>query len=164
MRVTPLLLAVAAMGVGPVGTVAAQAVSPAIATALDAANAAFSRAWMAGDSATVIGAYTSDAVLHPPNGSVRVGAEQIRAYWGPIANRKAAGHRLEPGVRRTLGDGVVLEVGRWHSQSMRDGEPQPWATGCYSVIWRRGTDAKWRMEFDTWTGALEAETACRPRE
>lgn len=157
-----LALAVAALAI-PVG-LGGQAVSPTTAAALDAANAAFSRAYVAGDSATVLAAYTRDAVLHPPAGGVLVGAEQVREYWGPIANRRAAGHRLEANLRRHLAPDVVMEIGRWHSQSLRDGEPQPWSTGCYTVIWRRGTDMAWRMEFDTWTGPIQADWACRPRE
>ena len=162
-RIAALCTLVAAL-IAPPGASAAQAGCPGTPNALDAANAAFSRAWVEGDSATVIAAYTDNAVLHPPSGSVRVGIAEVRAFWGGIANRKAAGHRLETGLRRQLAPDVVLEVGRWHSRSIRDGETQPWSTGCYSVLWRRGSDGAWRMEFDTWTGVIESETACRPRE
>lgn len=161
VRLPAAVLLVATLVTPPV---AAQAVAPATAAALDAANAAFSRAYMAGEAETVIAAYTEDAILHPPAGGVLVGAAGVRGYWGPIANRRSAGHRLEANLRRHLAPDVVLEMGRWHSQSLRDGEPQPWSTGCYTVIWRRGTDGGWRLEFDTWTGVIEADWACRPRE
>lgn len=163
MRVT-LLLAALVVVATPIASAAAQSVSPATAAALDAANAAFSRAYVAGDAEEVIAAYTQDAVLHPPAGGVLVGAAKVREYWGPIANRRSAGHRLEANLRRHLAPDVVMEIGRWHSQSLRDGEPQPWSSGCYTVIWRRGADGGWRLEFDTWTGPIEADWACRPRE
>jgi uncharacterized protein (TIGR02246 family) len=164
----PLRLIAAAASLGLLVGIAvpldAQAISSATTDALDAANAAFSRAYVAGDAEAVIGSYTADAVLHPPAGGLLVGAQRVREYWGPIADRPSAGHRLEANLRRHLAPDVVLEVGRWHSQSLRDGEPQPWSTDCYTVIWRRGGDGAWRLEFDTWTGPIEADWACRPRE
>ena len=139
----------------------ANAVASNIAAELDAANTAFSAAWVAGDVDALLDAYTADAIVHPPAGGVLTSREAIRPVWAPITNWQRAGHRLEPTLRRTLASGEVLEMGRWHSSRTVEGQ-SPWLSGCYTVIWRREGRA-WRMAYDSWTAANDASWACRPR-
>jgi ketosteroid isomerase-like protein len=130
---------------------------------LDAANQAFSAAYLRSDSAALADAYTEDAVLHPPAGGVLVGRARIGRYWAPVRTSRS-GHRIEPMLRRDLGDGHVLEVGRWHSRTRSEsGAEGPWLWGCYTVVWKRGADEVWRMHFDGWSAPHEEEWACRPR-
>jgi ketosteroid isomerase-like protein len=137
-------------------------VTAEVASELDAANAAFSAAWTAGDVDALVGSYTQVAVVHPPAGGVLTTREQIRGVWAPIVNWQRVGHRLEPTLRWALEPGLVLEMGRWHSSRTVDGQ-SPWLSGCYTVIWRRGGDGRWRMDYDAWTAANENSWACRPR-
>jgi len=139
----------------------ARPVSANVAAELDAANTAFSAAWIAGDVDALLDAYTEDAIVHPPAGGVLTSREAIRPVWAPITNWQRAGHRLEPTLRRTLASGEVLEMGRWHSSRTVEGQ-SPWLSGCYTVIWRRELRA-WRMAYDSWTAANDASFACRPR-
>lgn len=71
------------------------------ATALDAANAAFSAAWVAGDVDALMDAYTPDAVVHPPAGGVLTLPESIRPVWAAIVEWRRVGHRLEPTLRQS---------------------------------------------------------------
>ncbi|HRP11943.1 MAG TPA: DUF4440 domain-containing protein [Terricaulis sp.] len=142
-------------------TAEAAPVSASIARELDAANSAFSAAWVAGDVDALLDAYTADAIVHPPAGGVLTSREAIRPVWAPIADWQRAGHRLEPTLRRTLASGEVLEMGRWHSSRTVQGQ-SPWLSGCYTVIWRR-EGRHWRMAYDSWTAANDASFACRPR-
>ncbi len=131
--------------------------------ALDAANRAFSAAYLRSDSAALAEAYTEDAVLHPPAGGVLVGRALIGRYWGPTRASRI-GHRIEAMLRHDLGAGHVLEVGRWHSRSLTaEGAEGPWLWGCYTVVWKRGADGRWRMHFDGWSAPHDEEWACRPR-
>jgi ketosteroid isomerase-like protein len=157
-----MLLLAALLAVAP-PSLPADTVDAATARALDAANAAFSRAVVAGDAAVVVAAYHDDAVLHPPAGGVLVGTDRVREFWGGLAPGRNAGHRLEANYRRELAPGVVLEIGRWHSQGMRDGVPGEWTSGCYTVIWRRDDAGAWRLQYDGWTNPIEADWACVPR-
>lgn len=136
-------------------------VAPRVVSELDAANAAFSAAWVAGDVDALLDAYTADAIVHPPAGGVLTSREAIRPVWAPIVNWQRVGHRLEPTLRRALDSGEVLEMGRWHSSRTVEGQ-SPWLSGCYTVIWRREGRA-WRMAYDSWTAANDASWACRPR-
>ena len=138
-------------------------VDDATAGDLDAANAAFSTAWLAGDVDALVAAYAPDAVVHPPAGGVLTTSEQIRGVWAPIANQNRAGHRLEPTLRRRLsGEDEVLEMGRWHSARADAAGDAQWLSGCYTVIWRKD-GVGWRMRYDSWTAPNDASWACRPR-
>lgn len=139
----------------------ARPVAANVVAELDAANVAFSAAWVAGDVDALLDAYTADAIVHPPAGGVLTTREAIRGVWAPILNWQRAGHRLEPALRRTLNSGEVLEMGRWHSRRTVEGQ-SPWLSGCYTVIWRR-SGGVWRMAYDSWTAANDASWACRPR-
>ena len=147
----------------PVVREVADTVPAGIVAQLDAANAAFSRAFVAGDGATMALAYTADAILHPPRGGVITGGNRVTEYWRPVRAGTKLGHRLEPTLRRMLAPDVVLEMGRWHDRPVVAGNNEPpWVSGCYTVIWQRSPDGNWRMSYDGWTGAMEAPTACRP--
>lgn len=156
-----MLLAIALFAASP--PVLTDTISAAIAAQLDAANAAFSRALVAGDGATMALAYTTDAILHPPRGGVITGGTRVAEYWRPVRAGTKLGHRLEPTLRRMLAPDVVLEMGRWHDRPVVAGNTEPpWVSGCYTVIWQRGSDGNWRMSYDGWTNAMEAPAACRP--
>lgn len=137
-------------------------VSAEIASELDAANAAFSAAWEAGNVDAILDSYTEAAVVHPPAGGVLTTRDQIRGVWAPIGRWQRVGHRLEPTLRWAMDEGLILEMGRWHSSRTVDGQ-SPWLSGCYTVIWRRGGDERWRMDYDAWTAPNEHDWACRPR-
>jgi ketosteroid isomerase-like protein len=138
--------------------------SVAVSTAaeLDAANAAFSEAWVAADTDALLAAYTDDAVVHPPAGGVLTTPAHVRALLGPAPSQRRVGHRLEPTLRQTLRGGEVLEMGRWHSARENEAGEAPWSSGCYTVIWRNDA-GRWRMKYDGWTAANDNSWACRPR-
>jgi ketosteroid isomerase-like protein len=139
-------------------------VDEATAAELDAANSAFSAAWVAGDIDTLVAAYPSDAVVHPPAGGVLTTTAQIRNLWAPIVNQSRGGHRLEPTMRQRLeSDDEILEMGRWHTARANEAGEAPWVSGCYTVIWRREGDGHWRMRYDSWTAPNDHDWACRPR-
>lgn len=159
------------LSVGGVSTARAESIWPVVAiwpidfetaAALDEANAAFSAAWVAGDVDTLMSAYTSDAVVHPPAGGVLTSPESIRPVWAGILEWRRVGHRLEPTLRQSLSGGEVLEMGRWHSARTNDAGESPWISGCYTVIWRND-EGRWRIRYDAWTAANDASWACRPR-
>jgi ketosteroid isomerase-like protein len=135
----------------------------ALAERLDAANRAFSAAFVAGDSATMANSYTADAVLYLPTGAVITGDGRVQRFWRPRAGTKL-GHRLEATFRQLLAADVVLEMGRWHDRPNLGSEAKsPWSSGCYTVIWRHGDDGRWRMAYDGWTEPNDDPAMCRPR-
>lgn len=132
-----------------------------VSSALDAANEAFSAAWLAGDVEAILASYDDDAVLHPPAGGVLATPDARQGLWASIGESDRVGHRIESFLRQPLGAGLVLEMGRWHSSVRTDGEA-PWVSGCYTVVWRESATG-WHMKYDGWTAPNDASWACRPR-
>src|SRR5688572_23264893 len=115
------------------------------------AASAFSRALEAGDAATMAAQYTDDATLIPPNGALVTGREAILAFWTPRnPDFRTTRHNLATDRLEVAGD-VAIEVGTWTQEGgAKDAEPTS-SSGRYLVVWRRGADGVWRMQFDSWT-------------
>ena len=145
------------------GADAKAARAQAIDQALDAANQAFSNAWMAGDHAALAAAYGADGVLHPPAGGVLVGRAAIAEFWQrSLRPNNDAHHRLQTTLRQVHGD-QVLELGRWHVERPDEQGQAATSSGCYSLWWQVDEDEQWRIAFDTWTDVRPASWACVPR-
>lgn len=113
-----------------------------------AASTAFSRAYMEGDTAAIRALYTEDAVLLPPERVVR-GREAIGRYFTARPGRRNLAHAMRPDDLRIDGD-VAVDTGIWtNTWQVGDEEPQS-AEGQYLVVWRRGADGRWRIEYDMW--------------
>ena len=156
----PVLAALAVLSAP--ATAQAPDVPPGIVAALDSANVAFSAAYLRGDGAALAASYDGPAVLHPPAGGIVVG-EAKSGFWEGGDPARRFGHRLETTYRRVLAEGLVLEMGRWHSKAGDDAASAEWSSGCYTVIWQRGRDGRWRLTYDGWTAPKPEEWACRVR-
>lgn len=116
--------------------------------AIRAASRAFSDAYVTGDLTTLGELYTEDGLALPPGRAVQ-GREAVRSYFAPGPNRVNLAHAMESERLEVLGD-VATDVGMWtNTWRIGDGDPQT-ATGRYLVVWRRGYDGRWRMQYDMW--------------
>lgn len=109
----------------------------------------FEAAYASGDGAAVAALYTPDAVVLPP-GMARIdGRAGIAEMWQGF---------IDAGVRDLDLETVELEV---HGQTASelgtftltapDGEGgRVEAGGKYVVLWRRGEDGVWRLDWDIW--------------
>ena len=124
--------------------VSAQTASDAIA----AASRAFSEAYMAGDTATIRGLYTDDGMLLPPGRRVE-GRDAIARYFAPGPRRVNTHHAMVSDRLEVTGD-VAVDVGTWYNRWRMDGGAEQEAEGAYLVVWRRGDDGRWRIQYDAW--------------
>lgn len=113
-----------------------------------AASQAFSRAYVAGDTAAIRHLYTPDAVLLPPDGEVR-GRDGIVRYFAPGPRRRQLHHAMISHDLRLFGD-LAVDTGTWTNTVQRAGQPPSEASGRYLVVWRRSGDGRWRIEYDVW--------------
>lgn len=111
-------------------------------------NRAFSAAYIAGDAAGVAALYTEDGILIPPGRTVR-GRGAIQRYFTAPPGRRQVDHRLTTEDLWIEG-ATATEIGTWFSVTEREGEPPDTASERYLLVWRRGTDGRWRMKVDMW--------------
>jgi ketosteroid isomerase-like protein len=137
-------------------------VDAATAATLDAANTAFSAAFMRGDVETILAAYTPDALVQTPEGGVSTSAESLRALWEPVrTSGPTSTHRLQATHRQRLEGGVVMEAGSFEITRRTDAGEQRSSRGCYTLLWRE-TPAGWRILYDTWTPRRDPGPTCAP--
>lgn len=115
--------------------------------AIEAASRAFSRAFVEGDTTTLGELYTEDCVLVPPGRTLRGRAAAVR-WFAPRPGRATLEHAMDSAEIRLDGD-VAFDVGIWR-QVWKRGEDSGENQGQYFVVWRRGSDGKWRIEYDMW--------------
>lgn len=116
--------------------------------AIGAASRAFSAAYVAGDTAAVRELYTFDAVLLPPERDVR-GRDAIVRYFAPAPGRETLAHSMSSDDLR-VSDDSAIDVGTWRNTWRVGEQPVREASGRYLVVWRRGSDGRWRIEYDVW--------------
>lgn len=115
---------------------------------LAAASRAFSDAYERNDVETIKSLYTEDALLLPPGTEVR-GRENAGEYFRWPAGRRQLAHAMKTSRLDVYGN-VAIDVGTWHSTSQR-GDREPVASsGTYLVVWHRGADGRWRIQYDMW--------------
>ena len=117
-------------------------------TQIAAASRSFSEAYVRGDTAAIRALYTVDGVLLPPGREVR-GRDGIARYFAPGPNRVNVTHRMQSSELRLHGD-VAIDVGTWHNTWRIGDAPERSASDRYLVVWRRGDDGRWRIEYDMW--------------
>ena len=123
-------------------------VPAAVAAALDQANAAFSAAYVRGDSAAMAAMSTTDGLLLPPGRRIE-GRAAIARFFTPGGTRRLLAHKLTPENRTVSGD-MVVEVGQFTSTS-QTGEEAPVArSDRYLLVWRRQPNGTWLIQYDMW--------------
>ncbi|MGI9039357.1 MAG: YybH family protein [Gemmatimonadota bacterium] len=116
--------------------------------AIRGAAAAFSAAFEAGDTTALGELYTTDALLLAPNDTVR-GRAAIRRWFAPREGRNPFDHTLTADALEVRGD-VAIDRGWWTQEFRREDGTTNGSSGVYLVIWRRGSDGRWRMSYDMW--------------
>lgn len=133
-----------------------------VSATLDAANAAFSAAYVRGDAEAIIAAYAPDALVQTPEGAVISTPEALRATWAGVASvRPGTTHQLTSTYRLFTGADEVLEAGRYEiSNRTTEGETRS-RRGCYTLVWRR-IEGRWLIAYDTWTPPRDPAPSCEP--
>jgi len=121
--------------------------SAAIEEELDAANRAFSSAYVAGDADGLRAAYLPEALVMPPAGPVVAGADRAAAWFESGGRPGHLGHALYPEYRRIDGE-TAFELGTWYDAWVRSGDTIA-SSGRYVLGWRRD-GGRWRMATDAW--------------
>lgn len=145
--VSVLLLGACQFSSVPDETTSAPAKGDAEAAIREAASS-FSAAFETGDTTTLGELYTTDALLLAPNDTVR-GRPAIRRWFAPRDGRNPFDHTLTADAIEVRGD-IAIDRGWWTQELRREDGTINGSSGVYLVIWRRGSDGRWRMSYDMW--------------
>lgn len=141
--------AVASLACLLLGVQAAPVHGDAVRDAVDAGNAAFVKAFLAGDAKAVSELYTEDGVVMAPGAAPARGRAAIAAFWGG-AMKETRGVRLETATVESHGD-LAFEDGVVHLLGS-DGRE---SSARYVVVWKR-TGGRWLMHRDIWNAGPAA--------
>jgi ketosteroid isomerase-like protein len=122
-------------------------------SAITAANRAFSRAYLAGDTAAIRQMYARDALALPPHGRAVTGARGIAMLFASPRNSRRVHHALYTEKLVPTGAGAV-ELGSWYDrwETGAGDEGAGAATGRYILTWIRDGD-EWQIATDAWVPA-----------
>lgn len=96
------------------------------------------------DAASLAMLYTEDARLMPYNAPMVTGRAGIQSFWQAGFNRGLSRIEKTPVEVQMLGD-TAIETSRY---LVSVGDRQ--VRGKDMLVWRRGTDGKWRIAADIW--------------
>ncbi|WP_417455757.1 YybH family protein [Kordiimonas sp.] len=118
--------------------------------AIQAQAVAFSHAYVAGDTDTLMAIYAPDASIVPTNRPILRGTDNIRAYWAPHDGAKwhPVDHKTTTTELTIHGD-VATDIGYFEGVSAdMEGNTRAFR-GAYLITWRK-IDGVWRMQHDMW--------------
>lgn len=156
VRGLSVLLAAAAIagcaqstGSGNAAGVAPGATASRDSAAMHEAARAFSAAYVRGDARAMAEAYTDDGVIFPEGMPAIAGREAIERYWTLRPGRRITHHRITPTRIEVVGN-TAYDHGVFEVSGTNDGEAWGPGHGKYVVVWKRGSDGRWRMQLDIW--------------
>lgn len=140
----PLLLVVTACSQSP---------APADSSVITSRSDAWEAALNAADTDALVGMYTSDARLLPPNGEMTSGIDAVRAVFGGMIEAGIGGD-LTSVDAVVVGD-IGYNVGTY---TLTSGDALV-DRGKFIETWSRGADGQWRIANDIWNSDLPLATS-----
>ena len=118
-------------------------------------NDAYEKAVANQDVSAVIGLYTSDATLMPPNAPMAKGSEEMRAIFNAYVEAGANSLTLETLELEEQGD-AVIEVGRY-TLGAQTPEGVMSDVGKYLQVFKRQDDGSLRIAYDAFNSDQPAD-------
>ncbi len=113
---------------------------------IDAANRHFEQLFNAGKIDELVGLYTAQATLLPPDKNKYHGQEQIKKFWQDARDAGVDNLRLTTGTVLEAGEDRLIETSSYqHSLGQNSLD-----YGNYQVIWKRTAQGKndWQLDID----------------
>lgn len=130
-----------------IGLVAESARSEDVRKAVDAGNAAFRTAFLAGNAQAVADCYSSNAMVIPAGAPIATGRTAIASYWQGAIDAGVKDVSLETSAVDASGD-LAVEDGT-AKLTAADGVV---SSSRYVVVWKR-EGGTWKLHRDIWNTA-----------
>ncbi|WP_135505903.1 YybH family protein [Roseovarius aestuariivivens] len=119
------------------------------ASEIAARSATFEAAFNSGDAAGVAAHYTEDAVILAPDTDRIDGREAIAGLWQAFIDAGVVDLDLVTTEIEAMGE-TANEIGAYTLKAPDGNGGMVEAAGKYIVIWRRGADDQWYLDWDIW--------------
>ncbi len=123
---------------------------------IERANQRFGESIRRADATAVGNLYTEDAILMPPNFEPIRGREGTQKFWDGAIKMGVKEAVLRTVELNEKGD-TVEEVGNYTLKIQPEGQDSFEDRGKYVVLWKQGTDGKWRLHRDIWNSSLPSK-------
>ena len=111
-------------------------------SAIVAATEAWEAAFNAKDIDALVGLYTSDARVLPPNAEMASGSDAVRTLFGGFIDAGIGGELTS--IESKISGNMAYDVGTYALHN----DDGPVDTGKFIVTFRRGDDGEWRITND----------------
>jgi uncharacterized protein (TIGR02246 family) len=119
----------------------------AVRQAIEAQNTRFSAAAVKGDTATIAGLYTDDAIVMAPNGPAMHGHDAIAKGFASMSAMKLSDLKLQTQDVIVAGD-YAIETGAYDLSAQPAKAKPVHDVGKYIVVWKKQTDGSYRLLRD----------------
>ena len=114
---------------------------------IETVDEAYEKAVANQDAAAIVGLYTQDAFLLPPNSPIAKGSDAIRAVLQAYFDGGAQSLELETSALDDQGD-LVIEVGRYALGLQPPGTDPITDIGKYLQVFKRQADGSFLIAYD----------------
>lgn len=108
----------------------------------------FSQYYIAGDLASLVDSYTSDAKIFPTGSEILAGREAIEKYWRPNPQSKKLHHLLTP-IEIIVDGDRATDYGYYEGSTQYKDNPPSDFRGKYLIVWKK-IDGVWKIDLDIW--------------
>jgi len=123
---------------------------------IGAADAEWSEAMMKGDIPAIVGMYTDDALLMPPNELIIIGKQGIENYYSALGKSGGKVLSVQTNTADVGGSGdVAFETGTLIMTTQMNTKPAYTDSEKYAAVWKHQADGSWKLRVDIWNSAVK---------
>ncbi|MCA0154388.1 YybH family protein [Winogradskyella vincentii] len=115
--------------------------------------AAFSKAYMNDDIASLVDMYTDDGKIMPNNRKILAGKSALSSYWNLPEGVKILNHKVTP-TEINIQNDIAYDFGYYEGTTLTKEQQEVSWKGKYVIIWKKiGND--WKIYLDIWNNVAE---------
>lgn len=114
---------------------------------------AFSKAYMASDTETLLNLYTEDGKIFPNDRHIISGKEDLNNYWTVPKDVKILHHKVTPS-EIYIENEIAYDYGYYEGKTLTKDKKEVSWQGKYVIIWKK-IDDNWKIYLDIWNNVAK---------